>query len=164
MVELAIAAAVILTFPREMRALKRKRSHGVHHHPAVGWFDLAAGGLLLWEAFNGVHHKAPYLRPPFFAGIVTIGLGLFHSRMQSFRKRRNFLTMDETRVRYRGGPFRRFTLANAELASVDLTEDSAIFHETGGRRHTIPFKRIHNAADIRKAIEDHFGPTGLLSQ
>jgi hypothetical protein len=48
-VEIAVAAAVLITFAWEAY-LARK-----HHasHSAVSWFDLAAGGLLIFEAFSG---------------------------------------------------------------------------------------------------------------
>ena len=39
--EIAIAAAVLVTFALELRAFKRRGKHAVQHHSPVGWFDIA---------------------------------------------------------------------------------------------------------------------------
>jgi len=45
----------------ELRAAIRHSKHdAAHGHPKVGWFDLAAGVLLIYEAFHGAHNKPVY--------------------------------------------------------------------------------------------------------
>jgi hypothetical protein len=162
--EVTIAAAVLLTFAVEIRAFVRQHKHpsAEHTHPAVGWFDLAAGALLIFEAFHGAHHKLGYMRPQFMAGVVTLVLGLFHGRLAHFTSRRSYLRIDDAGVYCRSSLFRRFSFAWTDLASVAITKDRADFELTDGRRHTISLRSLFNAERVRAAIESHERIAGLL--
>src|SRR5262245_49914069 len=49
--ELAIAIVVLGTFIQDLRAtLHHRRNPHAAKHPAIGWFDLAAGAMLMFEA------------------------------------------------------------------------------------------------------------------
>src|SRR5207248_681459 len=100
--EVVIAAVVLIAFARELRAAAKHAPS----HSAIGWFDLAAGIMLLYEAFHGVHHKPAYLRPQFLAGVVTLGLGLVHGRLHAFRQSRRYVKLDETGLEIRTSRFR----------------------------------------------------------
>ncbi len=160
--EIAVALGVFATFAVELRAARRHASGHAHGHPRMGWFDLAAGGLLIFEAFHGAHHKPGYLRPQFLSGVVTLALGLFHAPMHRFRQRRHYLKLDEAGMELRRAPFRRLTVPWAELASVDLTQHEAILRRKDGRSHTIPLKRFRNINALREGIADHARVAGLL--
>src|SRR5262249_27683977 len=100
--EVAIAVVVLATFAAELRALVRRiKTPGHHPHPKVGWFDLAAGAMLLYEAFHGEHHKAFYLRAPFVGAVLTILLGLLHHRLASAKRRRRYFKIDEDGIEYK---------------------------------------------------------------
>jgi hypothetical protein len=91
--ETVLALIVLATFAAELRAAIRHSRHGdPPSHPKIGWFDLAAGVLLIYEAFHGAHgHKPGYLLPQFFSGVVTIVLGVLHSRIQHAAGKRRYL-------------------------------------------------------------------------
>jgi hypothetical protein len=158
--EIAVALGVFVTFAMEVYAAK---NHSASHSP-VGWFDLAAGILLIFEAFHGHHVKPGYLRPPFFAGIVTLVLGLLHGRFHAFKKRRRYLKLDESGLEIRASRFRRISLAWADLASVDLAGSKAIFHGNDGRRHTFRLNLLNNRDEVRKGIAEHARAAGVRSE
>ena len=164
LVETGIALAVLLTFALEGRAVKQHHNNpgGEHAHPRVGWFDLAAGVLLIFEAFHSPHHKPGYLRPQFLAGIVTLSLGIFHGPLQHAKQHRRRLEIDDSGVKLRMAPFRRWSVKWEDLVSVDVTAGHAVFELTNGRKHSINLKRFHNAEAVRQAISAHTRVTGLL--
>src|SRR5262249_39815841 len=110
LLEIAIGLIVLSTFIKEVRAALRTRRLGHSGHSAFGWFDLAAGGMLLFEAFHSPHIKPAYMRPQFLSGVLTIGLGMFHPRLHAFHRRRRYLALDESGMQFRLGPFRRLNL------------------------------------------------------
>ncbi len=161
-VELVIAIAVLGSFIKDVRDVMGKRKHGHHGtHKSVGWFDLAAGAMLIFEAFHSPHTKAAYLRPQFLSGVITIGLGMMHGRLHGIKRRRRYLKFDESGVQGRLGPFRSFTFAWKDLASVDVTNAKAILQRTDGKVRTINLSRLHNADDVRQAIATHAQQAGV---
>jgi hypothetical protein len=152
--EIAIALAVLVAFVRELRAEFRqsKSEHGEATHSRFAWFDLAAGALLIFEAFHGHHTKPGYLRPQFYSGLVAIGLGLFHHRLQRLQQRRRYLKLDETGIEFRFGPFRKLDLKWNELASMDLNEQKVVLHRTDGRSHSIRLSWFRNSEAAYRAL------------
>lgn len=163
--ESVIGAVVVATFVREVRQTLKPKStdHSSAWHAAVGWFDLAAGGLLIFEAFHQPHVKPGYMRPPFVSGVVTIALGLFHGRLRAFQLRRRYLKLEAGRVEGRLGPFRRFNFATAELKSVDVSEETVVLQPKDGQPRMIRLGRYGNKSEIREAISSHARATGLLT-
>lgn len=164
LLEIAVAAIVIVAFAIEMRALRRKfaRPQEHHDHPVVGWFDIAAAALLFFEAFHGEHHKPAYERPQFLAGVITLAVGLFHARLRHFSSRRRYLTIDETGVDCRPSPLRRFGIAWADLASIELLDDRAVFHSKSGARYKLNLRMLRNAEKARDAIRSDRRAAALL--
>src|SRR5215471_3374196 len=94
-VEIAVALVVLAAFVKELHAELRSYRHS---HSPFGWFDLAAGGLLIFEAFHSPHNKAAYLRPQFVSGIATIAIGLLHGRLHSMHQRGRYLKFHDTGI------------------------------------------------------------------
>lgn len=162
-VEALIASVVLVIFARDMRGLLHKpQGHSPTSHAGVGWFDIAAGALLIFEAFHGHHVKPGYLRPPFIAGATTLVAGLVHGRIHAFRIRRHYLKLDVNGLECRPGPFRRVAFAWATLASVEVSEKEAIFRTKSGQRRIVRLNRYGNRDVIRNAIMDHARGAGLL--
>ena len=163
--EVAIGAIVIAAFVREVRQTLRHKAdqHSTSWHRAIGWFDLAAGGLLIFEAFHQPHVKPGYLRPQFFSGVVTIGISLLHSRFHTWRSRRRYLKLDANGIAGRLGPFRRFQFSWADLESVEVSETEAIFQRKAGEPRVIGLRRYNNGEEVRAAIADHARIAGLLT-
>jgi hypothetical protein len=162
MVEMAVALGVFATFAVELRAAHRHLKSGAHSHAPVGWFDLAAGCLLIFEAFHGVHHKPGYLRPQFASGVVTLLLGFFHARLHGFHRRRRYLKLDDAGLEYRPGPFRRIHVPWQDLASVDVQSNEAILHRKDGSRYKMRLGRFRNGKSARQGLADHARVAGLL--
>jgi hypothetical protein len=108
----------------------------------------------MFEAFHGEHHKPGYMRPQFLSGIITLGLGLFHARVHHFRARRRYLTIDEAGVDCRPARFRRFGIEWADLASIQLETDRAVFEGKDGSRHVLELRRFRNGEKVRHAIRN----------
>lgn len=164
LLEIAIAAIVLIAFAIELRALRRKlQSAGAHHeHAFVGWFDLAAGILLIFEAVHGARHKPFYLRPQFLSGIVTLALGFFHARLHGIRKRRRYLTIDENGIDCRTARLRRFRISWDDLASIRLEPHRAVFERKDGGAHTLNLRALHNRETVRDAIQGNPRSAPLL--
>jgi uncharacterized membrane protein HdeD (DUF308 family) len=160
--ELAVALGVFTAFAVELRAARRHAASGGHAHSPVGWFDLAAGALLIFEAFHSPHVKPGYLRPQFLSGILTLIIGLSHGRLHSFHRRRHYLKLDDAGMEFRRAPFRRLTVPWTDLASVDLRKNEAILHRKDGRRHKIRLGRYRNIKALRQGLADHARAAGLL--
>jgi hypothetical protein len=165
LLELAIALAVLASFVKEIRADIRAGRHLAHgmeasHHGGIGWFDLAAGVLLIYEAFHGAHHKPGYLRPQFFSGVATLGLGIFHARIEAMQHRRRYLKLDETGLEIRV-KFRRRSFLWEDLASIDTEGPFAVFHLKNGGRHKVRLNLLHNADAVRQAIGEHARAAGV---
>jgi hypothetical protein len=160
--EIVIAILVLGTFILELRATVQHHKHGkALSHPKVGWFDLAAGVLLIYEAFHGAHHKPGYLRPQFFSGVVVIALGLLHARLHGTIGKRRYLQIDDDGLKHRM-VFKSWSIPWAELAGVDLSQKEAVFVRKDGRRHTLDLGRLHNHDAVRRAIAEHPGSAKLL--
>jgi hypothetical protein len=159
--ELGIGLAVCLTFLHELRAELR---HSRAAHSRFGWFELAAGMLLIFESFHGATTKPGYLRPSFLAGTVTVGLGLFHKRLQARAQRRRYLKLDDDGFELRASRFRRTRLQWVELASIDLKGSKITFHQKTGGHRSIHWRLFRNGDEIRTAIMQHPAAAGLLTK
>jgi hypothetical protein len=157
-VEIAVALVVLVAFVKELHA--ELRSHG-HSHSSFGWFDLAAGGLLIFEAFHSPHHKPAYMRPQFLTGIITIGIGLLHGRLRSMNQRGRYLKFDDTGMQFRITRFRRLHIPWAKLTSIDVTGDFAVFVMAEGRRHKVRLNLLHNADEVREGISTQAQTAGV---
>jgi hypothetical protein len=161
-IELAIGSVVLVAFVADVRGALRHRENPDQSHSALGWFDLAASALLMFEAFHGEHHKPVYQRAPFVAGMVAIALGLFHGRFRHFVNRRSFLEMDELGVKCRTSPIGRFAVTWSDLAGLDLSAEKAVFRRNNGREHVLTLRGLSNREAVRAAIEKHGRGMGLL--
>lgn len=165
LLEIALALAVLTTFVKEVRGDIRAGRHHAHgsesgHHAAIGWFDLAAGILLIYEAFHGAHHKPGYLRPQFLSGVATIALAIFHNRIAARQQRRRYIKLEETGVEIRL-KFRRTQFKWKDLASLDLEGPIAVFHLNDGSTCKLRLNLLHNAKAVREAIADHAQAAGV---
>ena len=160
LVEIAIVMGVLVTFARDVHAARKH--HGAHS--SIGWFDIAAGILLIYEAFHGAHHKPGYLRPQFLSGVVTLGLGLLHGRLKAIHHRRRRIELDDRGLDIRVSRFRRLSLAWADLDSVDVSGNKAIFVRKDGRRHTFRLNLLANHDEVRKGIAEHARAAGVTTQ
>jgi hypothetical protein len=165
LLEIAIAIVLFAAFIKEVRTARRHAAKPHGSHPGVGWFDLAAGALLIFEAFHGAHHGKPgYLRPQFLSGLVAIALGVFHSRIHHLHQRRRYLKVDDTGLEFRLPPFRKVSAQWSDVASVDLGPSHATLHLHDGSRRKIALGRFRNSDELRRGIADHAGPAGLLPE
>jgi hypothetical protein len=133
---------------------------GEQQHSPFGWFDLAAGGLLIFEAFHGAVHKPGYMRPQFLSGVVTICLGLAHGKLAGIQERRRYVKLDETGVEFRLARFRRLHIPWKEVVSVDLVGNHAVFERPNGR-HKVRLNLLHNAEEVRHGIAEHARAAGV---
>jgi hypothetical protein len=156
LVEIGVAAAVLSAFVVEFRATRRQARDGHHgHHQPVGWFDIAASGMLFLEAWHQTHPggKPIYVRPTFLAAVTTLAVGLAHGWISRFRKRRRYVTVDANGVRARFGPFRHMSFAWADVVAVRVHETTAEIETARGRR-SIKLRRYANAAAVTDALLD----------
>lgn len=164
LVEILIAGTVLVAFILEFRV--QVEHHRGHHagggHRRLGWFDLAAGALLLFEAIHGEHVKPIYERAHFYAGALTLAAGLFHGPLAAWLRRRRHLTVDETGLVFQGSRFRRTQAQWSELASVDVLPRRCILHGRDGSIREINLKRFSNRDVVSAAIVRYASAAGLI--
>jgi hypothetical protein len=78
------------------------------------------------------------------------------------RQHRRRLEIDDTGVKFRMAPLRRWSVKWEDLESVDIAPAKAVFQLTDGRKHSINLGRLHNSDAVREAISGHTRVTGLL--
>jgi hypothetical protein len=159
--EMAIGALVLGAFFVELRAALRHVKGAGHGHSKIGWFDLAAGGMLIYEAIHAPPITPFYFRATFLTGVVTVLLGLLHHRLHARKAKRRYFRIDDEGIEHKA-PFRSWSIGWNQLKSVDLGGNAAVFERTDGARHTINLGRLHNHEAIRRAVIDHPGSAKLL--
>jgi hypothetical protein len=105
--------------------------------------------------------KPFYFRATFLTGVVTVILGLLHHRLHARKAKRRYFRIDDDGIEYKV-PFRGWSIAWDQLASVDVTAKEAVFETAGGKRHTVNLGRLHNHDAVRRAVIDHPGAARLL--
>jgi len=150
--ELAIAVTLIAGFVIELRRTMRGAGHSHHKLAAIGWFDLAAGAMLILEAFESPHKKPGYLRPQFLNGMAVLLLALFEHRLHARRAHKRYVTIDDRGVDCRRSRFSRFTIPWVELRSVSTSSSEVVFTRTDGRVHRLNLRMLYNGDELRKAV------------
>jgi hypothetical protein len=156
--EIIVAVVLLVTLVRELRAEVRTRRNSneaahAHHGHGPDWFDVAAGVLLILEAWHLSQRggKAFYLRPYFLLGMVTLLLGVFHGPYSDLILRRRYLRLDDSGVHGRLSRFRRISAPWQDVRGIRVDAREAVI-ETTSRSFTISLKRYQNAGAIREAL------------
>jgi hypothetical protein len=152
--ELAIAVAEVATTALLVVAFARDlRPGGGHRHTRIDWIDVWAAAVLFTEAaerWRAHHHVA---RPTILTGVVTLGLGLMHSRVEARQKRRHSVRVAEDHLFIGGRPFRRLTVPWLDIASITVGDRSAEVRMHDGRRRRIDLAGLENPSEVAAALE-----------
>lgn len=140
-----IAAGVLLL----LVAARELRGHESKH---VGVLNLVAGVALLTEWGVSVADGGKLFRPSLVMGLLSLGLGLFHARVQRGRKNRRTLRMDADGLAFWLNPFRRFRVRWVELAWISVQPTEIRLRRLSGRQHRIPLRRLENAPEVSAAV------------
>lgn len=164
--EILIAAAVLMTFVIELRGVWRKTSgshQGKVRHARFDWFDLAAGTFLLYEAFHGRHMKPFYQRAHFYAGMLSLIVGVTHHRLTEFSRRRLYLRVDEVGLDCRTRLFRRMTLRWAVIASVQPSENGCTIRLVNGATCELNLEPFSNRRAAEQALLERAAAVAAVS-
>lgn len=161
-VELALAVAGIaisgllsVSIFRSLRATRKGQPSAAHHghrRHGVDWTDLFVAGVLFTEAAETWHVRHHIARPVILTGVVTLAVGLFHSRLAAMGEKRRSLRLTDEHLIVGGKPFRRFTARWDEITHIHMTEHEAVIHTHQGRRRRVDLSDLENAADVREAF------------
>jgi len=146
-IEIVVGAAVLFAVRRE---LKRDRAI----HTGVGWFDVFAGLMIIWEGI-GKLHAGRIFQPGallVLTGVATIAIGLFHRRFAGIRS----LRFSPEGFHITLSPLRRLKIRWTDLSKIDSRGDSVMITLVGGRTRRISLRRIENRSDVTQAINTHW--------
>ena len=145
-----IPGAMIATGALLLWAAFRELRGRVPWHP--GFLNLAAGIALLTEWGVSVADGGRTFRASLVMGLLSLGLGAFHHRIQAGRRNRRTLRLDADGLSFRLNPVRRFRVRWADLAAVSVVPDEIILRRHTGRPHRIPLRRLENAREVAEAV------------
>jgi hypothetical protein len=140
---MAAGAALFAIAVRELRGHPSRRA---------GLLNLVAGVALLTEWGVSVADGGKLFKPSLVMGIISIGLGLLHHRIQRRRADRRMLRMDAEGLSFRLNLFRRFRVRWSELAWISVHPSEIRLGRRTGRQHRIPLGRLVNAREVCDAV------------
>jgi hypothetical protein len=149
---------LIVLFIRELRASRRPISPKPHSgeggHHGVDWVDIAAGFVLLAEAFEHWHVTHHWPRPTLLTAFTTFALGLMHGRIAANRAKRRVLRVTGDGVRVSGRLFkaRRLEAVWKELKSIDIGPRYAVVATHAGRTRKLDLQDLEHPELIRAAL------------
>ena len=149
---LAAGALLLIVAGRELRGIESRHA---------GSLNLVAGAALLTEWAVTVADRGRLFRPTLLAGLLSIGLGLFHHRLGARQRNRRVLRVDDEGVSFRLNVFRRFQVRWSELASISIEPSEILLARRDGGFHRIPLARLANADEVREAIRRASVETGI---
>lgn len=152
--EIATCALLFGTVAREIRGLTRRNSHASHSPHQIDWFHVFASAVLLAEAFERWHLSHHWARPTLLTAAVTLGLGLFHGRIDAGMRRRHTLRLDDGGIYVGGKPFRAFRATWDDVSSIDVGERYATIRTRRGAERRMDLADLQNPAPIRAALAD----------
>lgn len=153
-VEIGTSAMLIATLARSLAATRRHRPGEPRHAHRVDWIDIWAAGVLFAEAAERWHLTHHISRPTILTALVTLGLGLFHQRLATFRQRRRILRITSDGIFVSGKPFRGLSAAWRDMASITITGHVAEVRTRGGRVRRVDLNDLENADDVRAAFAE----------
>jgi hypothetical protein len=148
--EVATSVALIRTVVREIRVMGRPRVDTEHAHHGVDWVHIFAAAVLIAEVLEHYHLTGHIRRPTILTAIVTLGLGLFHGRLQG----RRVLRVEDDQLHIADKPFRTFRARWADVTSIDVGEKYAQIKTVDGRERKLNLSDLHGAEHVRTALAE----------
>ena len=156
--EIGTSALLLGSMIRELRALRRAAgtSHAPHAHAqhGVAWFDVFAAGVLLAEAAEHVHVTHHWKRPVLLTAALTLALGLFHGRIESWAEDKRALKVSDEGLSVGRRPFGIFRAKWGELQAIEIGERYASIRTRTGRVRRIDLHDSENADALRAALAE----------
>ena len=149
--EIATSTLLLWTVARELRSLRRP-AHAEHASHGVDWFHLFASGVLMAEVLEHWHLTHHWRRPTLLTALLTLGLGLFHGRIEAWSHDRRALKIGDEGIRVGGRPFRTFQATWAEVQAVEVGERFASIRTRDGRERRIDLADCEQPAPVRAAL------------
>ena len=123
-----------------------------HAHHGIDWIDIFIGVMLSVEAYAKYFADGRIPRPTIVLAVTMITFGLMHGRIAAWGNRKRELRVGAEDLSVPTKPFRRMTLAWAEVASIEMDDRAAVITAIDGRSKRITFSDVLNPAAIREAL------------
>jgi hypothetical protein len=153
-VEIVTSAMLIFTFARGVRATRRSEPREHDHSHGVDWIDIWAAGVLFAEAAERWHLKHHLSRPTILTAIITLALGLFHSRIAATIQRRRAVRITAEGIYVGARPFRGLNARWADVASISIAGHVAEVRTRDGRVRRVDLTDLRNADEVRSAFAE----------
>jgi hypothetical protein len=152
--EIVTSALLLGTVVHQIRLARRApaASSAPHAHHEIDWVHLFAAGVLVVEAAERWHLTHHWSRPTLLTAALTLGLGLFHGRMERYHERRRSLRIDDHGIYVGGVPFHAFRATWDELSSIAIEDRSARIRTRSGRERKIDFNDLEGVGAVRAVL------------
>lgn len=151
-VQIATSATLIVAIVQGLRATRGPARH--HHRHGIEWIDIWAAGMLFAEAAERGHVRHHISRPTILTALITLALGLFHSRIAAVGQRRRAVRVTSDGMFVGGKPFRPFSAPWQDIASISVTDRVAEVRTRGGRVRRVDLADLRNAEEVRAAFAE----------
>jgi hypothetical protein len=153
--EIGTSVLLLATMIREIRAMRRPKTHAAPAHHGVDWMEIFAAGVLTAEVLEHWHLTHHIRRPAVLTAMLSLGMGLFHGRIKRFSEGRRVLRVEDEGIHIGGRPFlKAFRAAWADVASIEVGERRAWILTRDGRKRSLNLADLHDADEVRAALEE----------
>jgi len=138
-----------------------------HHHARVEWTDLAAGAMLLVEAFHQHREGRPGRALPYatiVTAFVTLGKGLLHERFAARDARRRVLRLDHEGLHFRWSRLFRSEVKRRDVAALAVSDHEIVVTAPDGARRRISLRHVLEPAMIAAAVRAWAAREGIAME
>lgn len=126
-----------------------------HHHARVEWTDLAAGAMLLVEAYHQHREGRPGRALPYatiVTAFVTLGKGLLYERFAGRDARRRVLRLDDDGLHFRWSRLFRTEVKRRDVASLAVSDDEIVVTTPRGSQRRISLRHVVEPMPVAAAV------------
>lgn len=120
---------------------------------AVDWAKIWSAGVLFAEAAERWHSQHRVARPMILTAVVTLGLGIFDSRLAARRERLQSLRVTRDHLQIGGRRFKPFIARWDEIAAIDIANDRAVIRTHRGRPRRLRLNRLEHLPAVLEALD-----------
>jgi hypothetical protein len=152
-VEIVTSGALLVTVAQVIRTVRRRGNAMPGHSRGIDWGHMWAAAVLFAELAERWHLHHHVARPILLTALVTLALGFFHAPMMAAAQRRRSLRLSDTDLYVSARPFSRFKARLTDIQHIRLTDRAAEIRARSGRTQRIDLADLHNAPQVREALQ-----------
>lgn len=155
--EVALAAADVVVAAALVGTIVHRNVNAARHHARVEWIDVAAGVMLLVEAYHQRHEGRPGRLLPYATALLALlsfAKGFFHERFAARSARRRTLRLDADGMRFDWSRLHHVSVRRRDVAAIATSEREIVVTAPNGSRRRISLRDAVEPAVVAAAVRD----------